>query len=58
MLLYIDENIHSQNRMNHIKESSIVLYLTLLDGIEQKSTNSLWRVRSQYVYCLSHIIPP
>ena len=55
MLFYIDEHIQSQNRMNHIKESSIVLYLTLLDGIKQKSNKSLWRVRSQYVYCLSHI---
>ena len=51
MLLYIDEHKYSQNRMNHIKESSIVLDLALLDGIEQKSNNSLWRVRSQYVYC-------
>ena len=44
MLLYIDEHIHSKNQINHIKESSIVLYFTLLDGIEQKGNKSLWLI--------------
>ena len=46
MLLYIDKHKHRPNRMNNIKESSIVLDLTLPDGIEQMNNESLWRVRS------------